>query len=227
MGSGEIGIEFRGEFEFRVGVFDAAFGFVEHAEVVMRDRLIGDELRHALELLDGFERLAHALVLDAEVEPCVRDGGVFLLDFLEDVDAVGNLAGAEEGETVVELVDDGVRVHLDGKVELFDGFVLGGGVLIIGFAEGAEALEAFFALPGAGLPEAEDDEGKEGAEGAAKGKTPFVHLDYFVIWMAGPSITQTYYLDKQGCIRRAPRRVVTVEGVGVRREPPAGRADDS
>jgi hypothetical protein len=104
MRTGEVGVQLRGELELDDGRVALAGDLIEVAQVVMRDWLVGDELHHLLELLDGALVLRVLLEGDPEVEPGVRDRRILLLRALELGDPLLRAAGSQQREAVVHAL---------------------------------------------------------------------------------------------------------------------------
>ena len=104
MRSGETRTEIARGLELLDGRRVVFLHLIEAAELVMRHRLGGHELHHLLELLDGFLGLVLFLIKDAEIEPGVRQLGIFLLHFQQFGHARFVLALAEQCQPVVQSV---------------------------------------------------------------------------------------------------------------------------
>ena len=80
----------------------------------MRDGFFGSARDHAFELRDRAFGVALALVIDAEIEPGVRQGRVLALHFFEKFDCLRLAAfQAQQGKRVVQLVAGGIRGDFD------------------------------------------------------------------------------------------------------------------
>ena len=141
MRSGQIRIERRRALEVAHRVVQAPFELVEHAEVVLRDRLVGHQLDHALELRRRLLDLGALLVGDPEVEPRVRQRWILLLNRDELSDAAIRLAGLEERKTEIEPIARRARRQSERLFQLTHGFVLGRGILVERLAEVTVSLE--------------------------------------------------------------------------------------
>jgi len=141
---GELGIQLSGALELGASVVRAVLEPIQRAELIVDDGLVGGERQEMLELLDGVGGVAGALVPDPEIEPGVGEFGIAALDLFQFGGAFIGLAGAQEGESVVEPVAGGIGREREGGFELGDGFVLRGGVLIEGFAEIAMLRQTLF-----------------------------------------------------------------------------------
>ncbi len=135
MRGAEGGIQFGCQLERCLGFFVAAQLPVELTDVVARLGLVGDEYGHLLELRQRAFVVPELLVLDAEVEPCVRDGRVELLSLFKPRDAFVTSACPELGQRVVDLLLDGVRVQLKRLPQRLDRLLGTSGVFIEGLPE--------------------------------------------------------------------------------------------
>src|SRR5579883_1003693 len=145
MRGGEERIELGGALEFCLGLGALVIGAVERAQLVVADGLTGHELHEFEELRQRLLGLVLLLVIDAEVEPRVRQLGVAVLDLLQKRHGFGGASAAQQGEGVVQLLRDGIRRHVEGLLELGDRFVMRGRVFVERFAEVAVALQLLFA----------------------------------------------------------------------------------
>ncbi len=78
---GEQRVEVAGDFELLQRRIHFALCLEDGAHLVMGDRLVGDQARHAFELLEGGVEIALVFIGDAEVKPGVRQFGVEFLRF--------------------------------------------------------------------------------------------------------------------------------------------------
>ena len=101
----------------------------------MRYGLVGDKLDHPLELRNRLVVLRILLVGDTEVEPRVGDRGVLLLGPLQLGDCLGRLPCPQERQSVVDALADRVRGQIQRGLELVDGALLRGRVLVEGLPE--------------------------------------------------------------------------------------------
>src|SRR5581483_1310225 len=95
MRSGEVGIEPRGRFELLAGEVVVTGLLIKDAQVVVRDRLVGDQFGHLHKFGDGLIELALFAIDDAEVEPGVWETGVLFLNREKLVYAFLGFAGAQ------------------------------------------------------------------------------------------------------------------------------------
>ena len=119
---------------------------VQHAEVVVRYRLVGHESRHLLELLDGVLVIAVLLIDNSQVEPRMGYFRVLLLGLEQFRDSFLGLAGTQKGDAVIHPLTRGIGRHVERLLELDDGFLLRSGVLVEGFTEVAVAPEKILLL---------------------------------------------------------------------------------
>jgi len=96
----------------------------------MRDRLIGHEPEHPLQLPDGLVVLRLPLVGDPQIEPCVRDARILLLRAFEFRQAALELARANQGQAVVDAFGRRIRRQRQRALELAHRLVLRGRVLV-------------------------------------------------------------------------------------------------
>ena len=120
----------------------------------------GASLMSCSNCASGLVELVILLVVDAEIEPGVGQGRVAALNVLEESDGLGGSSAAEKREGVVQLLGDGVGGEVERLLELGDGFGVGGGIFVEGFAEIAVSLEGVFGRSGGAEGEEREDCGR-------------------------------------------------------------------
>ena len=130
MGRGHARVEIARGFELRDGRRAVALQLIDHAQLVVRHRLIGDQFYHFLELSERLVGLILFLVYEAQVEPGMGQFRVALLDPLQLGCSSLDIAQPQEGQPVIQLFAHGIRRQGEGLPQFLDGLFVSGGVFV-------------------------------------------------------------------------------------------------